>query len=295
MKTFYAILFILVFSNQIRSQSYYQSDSTSKLPVFEIVLKDGSTIKGKIIKQENGVIEVMTKNLGTLNLKQENIASMKQFDESTIPKTNDKGWLENPSPVSYFLSPSAQTLSKGQVELRNVTFVYNEFGFGLSDNFNVGLGLIPTIGLPLILTAKLSIPLANNLKLGASSTNILLLAANNSSTALGGLSNVFMTIGDRDRSVTVGTIFDHTDLNLFTRLGYNIAGNIRLSNRVSLVGECFFAPSVSNQDKITTFFVIGPKLIYRRTTVDIGMPILRVKNTIAPFILLGATFRLGKK
>jgi hypothetical protein len=294
MKTFYTILIVLFFSNLTFSQSYFQKDSTSKQPVFEIVLKDGSKINGKILKQENGVVQIMTKNLGTVELKQENITSMNQLDEGTIPTTNDKGWTENPSPVSYFVSPSAQTLSKGQIELRNIWVVYNEVMFGVSDNFNVGVGIVPTVGLPVIFSAKLSIPLADNVKLGASSTNVFILGVNSSSIRTGGIANLFMTIGDRDGSLTLGTAFGHTNFNFSSTVGYNIAGNIRLGNRVSLVGEYSFTPSAANQNE-GGVLIIGPKFIWRKITLDFGIPIVVSNGFVSSIPILGATFRLGKK
>ena len=77
-----------------------------------ISLKDGSVLKGKILELTNGKYKVETNNVGTLEIKDEDIVSIMVGDLPTPTPTNTNNNTTNTTPPSGFQSQMQQFQSQ---------------------------------------------------------------------------------------------------------------------------------------------------------------------------------------
>ena len=73
----------------------------------EIILKDGSRIRGEVVSMQNGLYQVKTESLGLIQLRSPQIESITSFDSSpsqTVNDTNSVGPTMSPSALQSIQS-----------------------------------------------------------------------------------------------------------------------------------------------------------------------------------------------
>lgn len=157
-------LSILLISCLYTQKSYAQEqrDSTS---TWEIETDDGNRYYGLIIYEDAELIILKTKTIGELKIKQSVIQSIKAID----PKLVKRGQPEVFSKVMshYLIGPSAFNLRQGESYYKNTWVLLNQVNVGITDQINVGVGIMPLILFdidvtPIWLTPKVSIPIQKN-------------------------------------------------------------------------------------------------------------------------------------
>ncbi len=126
------------------SQNYYDSTLVPKKEVF-VRLKDGTSLRGKLLSSQNRQIRLQTQNLGEITLDMERIADISEADGYT------KGgvfYFRNPFYTNYFISPTAMTLRQGEASYQNTYIFFNGVNFGVTDALTIGGGalLLPGTG-----------------------------------------------------------------------------------------------------------------------------------------------------
>jgi len=82
-----------------------------------------------------------TESLGEIRIPRMNIKSQTELKE--VKKVGSEFWLPNPQSSRYFWAPNGYGLEKGSSYYQNIWILYNQFSFGLADNFFYGAGVVP--------------------------------------------------------------------------------------------------------------------------------------------------------
>lgn len=266
--TFQALLITLItLSLQVNAQS---TQDTTNLYIIET--SDGNQFIGTVVSEDETIIELMTEKLGRLDINKADIVSIRKVTQDKIVK--GKYWPENPQSSRYFWSPNGYGIPKGEGYYQNIWILWNQASFGVTDNFSMGVGLVPLFLFgegggevsPIWVVPKFSIPVKKdkfNLGLGALAGTVGFKGNSGFGIAYG-----IGTFGSRDMNFSVG-------------LGYGYAGGTwantplvtlsfmgRAGPRGYFISENFF---ISAGDETVTLLSFGGRSFVKRVAIDYGL------------------------
>ena len=101
----------------------------------ELLLKDGTLLRGKIIEEREDLVIFETPSLGRLEIARDQI-------ERLAPHGKTAGVLNDPDQNSIMFCPTPATLPKGDAYFRDFELFLLNFGFGVTDNFDLSFGTL---------------------------------------------------------------------------------------------------------------------------------------------------------
>ena len=214
------------------------SMAAQNVQMVHIKLKNGNTIIGQQLSENDTTIVLQSEGMGKISIEKNSIKTLKKISPSAIK--NEEYWFENPNASRYLFAPSGYSLKAGEGYYQNFMLFYNSFGYGFSDRFTAGLGIIPvTFGEGLFFTfkAKYAIPLVED-KWNVG-TGFLY------SSGFGdklGIGYGVLTYGTREHNVTIGAGYGWTDGDIANRPIITISGMTRLGKKLGLVSENWLIP-----------------------------------------------------
>ncbi len=170
-----------------------------------VVLRDGTEVRGEVIRQDSAETVIMTRKLGEVRLQTRQIL---RIEESDVPVQT----YPNLFPQTMRLAPTAFQPAAGKVYFSNYAVYLSKFEYGINDNWSVGttfLSFFPT--LLFSVNTKVSLPVSNRVRLGVQaqyigsqqSDGIFSNGNRNSIAGIGYLQGI-ATIGDRQNNTTFG-------------------------------------------------------------------------------------------
>ena len=222
----FAFLFIFILTLSVKSQT------TSDTTLVNIETVDGNEFIGQIVNEDSLKIVLKTEKLGEISIFRSDIKRQKIVEVQQIK--DGKYWFPNPQSTRYFWSPNGYGLKQGEGYYQNIWVLWNQFAYGLSDNFSIGGGIIPLFlfggaPTPVFLTTKFSIPVVENkfnLGLGAIAGTVL----GEEETGFGILYGL-STFGTPDNNVTVGMGYGFAGGEWAKSTMINVNGMFRVSSR----------------------------------------------------------------
>jgi len=268
-------------------------------------LKDGSKLTGVIADKNDTVTIIETENFGKLNVQNDKIVSLKEFDDASITNVG-KIWFRNPNATRYLIGPSAIPLKKGEGYYQNIYGAINSWNIGLTKNFSMGGGLVGPLGI--YVTPKLAFKINDLVHLGVG----ILYA--NSFFPIGrqnfgfGMGYGMMTFGNHDHNLTVSGGVGFASFlgktysqNLPT---ISISGATRIARKFSIVSENWFVPFKNDVfaqgdvgDHHELFFSYAARFMGETSTFDFGFvntPALIDAGWFVGIPYLGFVIRFGK-
>jgi hypothetical protein len=271
-----------------------QSDSTK---LYRIETKDGNEFLGKILSEDEAVVNLRTESLGDITIKRTNIVKITVIEPNQI-KTGQL-WLDNPQATRYFWSPNGYGLKKGEAYYQNVWVLFNQASIGLSNNFSIGLGLIPLFlfgagTTPIWLTPKFSIPVKKD-KFNIGAGALVATVAGGAGEGIGegfGLLYGITTFGDRNKNLSVGVGYGFAGGELARNPTITVSSLIRLSRRGYFLTENYF---IGTGDEPLILLSFGGRSIINRTGLDYGLFIpTETGGSLFAIPWLGLTVPLSK-
>lgn len=201
---FLSVCFLCIGTVELSAQQ--TQDST--LYIIETV--DGNQYVGTIMSQDDQKVEFKTATLGVLNISRDQISTMELARDAFLKE--GRFTEENPFSTRYFAGPSAYSLRKGEGFYQNTWVLYNTVSFGVSDNVDIGLGMVPiflfTLGsgdgvTPIWVTSKVSVPLEKD-KVNLAVGGLYLAVLGEDTGPGGGFLYGVTTFGSRDKNVSAG-------------------------------------------------------------------------------------------
>ena len=294
LKTIYQLLFFfLVFF--CFTPSIFAQETPDEEVYVSVKMLDGNKFFGKRIALTDTHLVIETSSIGKLNLELRNIKSIKEIGAPKI--VEGEYWYETPNSTRNLFTPTGYSLEKGDAYYQNLMLVYNQFSYGFSDRFTVGVGfeiisLLVGSNSPLFtITPKYSIPLKENqwnLGVGALIVGV---PSTENFIDLGTL-YATNTFGSKDTNLSIGLGFGITDGSFSERPILNISGNARVSKRFGLLTENWILPFDGSSAGVFSF---GIRIIGERMTWDFAFLGLSDSSdfNISPIPLVGILAQIG--
>lgn len=284
-----AIIILLLFSSILSS---YGQDRADTLQVFSIETKDGNRYYGKIVSQSSDIIVLNTDSYGEIFIKRSDITKI-----SLVPsdqKHIGKFWPINTRADQYFLMSSAYNLKKGEGYYQNNWVLLNKVNYGLTNNFSIGVGIIPLFLFtteaaeysPLWISPKLTLPIKKeqfNIGVGGLFGNVGL-----QSDASFGYTYGMATIGNRDENLTIGLGYGFADGEWAELPLISLSFMSRMGKKGYIVSEIFLIPT---DGELPILLSLGGRTLTRTIGIDYGLYLLGTPDDIvtATFPWLGIT------
>ena len=292
--TFLTCILLFTFSGSV----FGQEDQPEDWVVVEMV--DGSRFVGKKLALNGETLILETLSAGKLNLPVANIKTITDINKSSIK--NGVYWPENINASRNLIGQTGYGLRKNQGYYQNYMLFFNQFNYGFSDRFSIGFGfeifsLLASASFEsdpifpgFIITPKFSIPIQeDNLNLGIGTTFVHV-PSSDSFIDLA-IVNGALTIGSRDKNLTVGVGWGYADGEFSSQPVITLAGNIRLSRRFGLLSENWIVPSAN-----VAILTLGFRVIGERITWDFAFVGATADGDggISPIPFVGVSIPLGK-
>jgi len=240
---------------------------TTQLSVVET--KDGNEFVGYIIRIEADNIVVKTQNFGEVRVLRQSVRNIRPLEKSRIVEGDY--WPESPQSVHYFFGPSGYGLRKGEGVYQNTWVFFNQVSYGVSDNFSIGVGIVPLFlfsgsSSPIWLTPKVSIPIKRDqVNLGIGGIFATVLGENT-----GSFGQVYgqLTLGSRDRNVNVGLGYGYAGNDWANTPLVSVSGIYRTGKKFALLTENYV---FDTGDRNTVLLSFGGRFIGRKISVDAGL------------------------
>jgi hypothetical protein len=282
-----AFLLLIIFTLSLYSQT------TNDTTLVNIETNDGNEFIGQIVNEDSLKIVLKTEKLGEISIFRSDIKRQEILEVQQIK--DGKYWFPNPQSTRYFWSPNGYGLKQGEGYYQNIWVLWNQFAYGLSDNFSIGGGIIPLFlfggaPTPVFLTTKFSIPVVENkfsLGLGAFAGTVL----GEEETGFGILYGL-STFGTPDNNVTIGMGYGFAGGEWAQSPMININGMFRVSSRGYFITENYY---ISAGDENVVLITLGGRWIIKKAALDYGLvlPIADIGQFVAiPW--LGFTVPFGK-
>jgi len=246
-------------------------EKRDSIPLYQVETMDGNIYNGTIISKDEQLLVLKTVNLGEIKIP---VSTIKKIEE-LIPTQIKKGevWFENPHGTRYFYLPNGYGLRKGEGYYQNAWVMFNQVSYGITNNFSLGAGLVPTFlfgdnGVPLWITPKFSFPIKKdkwNLGLGAIAFKYFTSSFNSPTV---GIVYGVSTFGPSDKNFTVGAGYAFADGEFTSRPIVSFGGTYRTGKRHYLVTEnyIFFGDGES-----LALIWFGGRFVSKHLAIDYGL------------------------
>ena len=236
------------------------------------------TFYGKLLSQNDSFLVLQTRHFDALSIPTNTISSI---SINTIHSVSATEYIvDNVHAPRYFVATNGHGLRKGEISYDNTMLFFNQFSYGLSDQFTLGAGFSSLIFVegPFAywLAPKYSIPLQKD-KIALAVGGIhgqsfgMYEEENYSFSAL--YSQV--TFGSRDANMTIGT-------GLVAARGqwqkpvFSCASSLRATRNVAILMEGY---TLKNRyGKRLTLVGMGLRLMGRRVALDAGVAASKEEN-----------------
>jgi hypothetical protein len=254
---------------------------------------DGNNFMGEIIKEDPLSIVLKTQSLGIITISRSNIRSLKEIDNSIIK--DGVLWFENPQATRYFWAPNGFGLKKGEGYYQNIYVLWNQFAYGVTDNFSIGGGVIPlflfSAGItPVFITPKFSIPIQKD-KINIGGGALIGTVLGESGTSFGIVYGL-TTFGTRDNNVSLSLGYGFAGEEWAQSPLINISGMFRLSSRFYFLTENYF---INIGGEGIGEIGLGGRWIINKAALDFifAIPVVPDMGTFIAIPLIGFTIPFG--
>jgi hypothetical protein len=208
---------------------YYKPGVTkNEKQTYSILLKDGTRLRGELIRQDSSEAIIRTENVGTITVKSEQIVRMEKIGVQA-----DGEGFPNQFPQTMRILPTAYSAEAGKLYFRNYLISLSQFEYGITDNWSVGTTVYSFLPTNLFsVNTKLSFPVGQKVRLGINAQYAAIrfprLFLNGGFAGIGYVQGL-VTTGDRQNNATYGLGWSLSN-GSFSR---NIVGSFGLVRKVS--------------------------------------------------------------
>lgn len=254
---------------------------------------DGNEFMGEIISEDTLKVILKTKKLGEIAIYKNDIKSQIKVNAQQIK--GGKLWFDNPQATRYFWAPNAYGLKKGEGYYQNIFVLWNQFAYGVTDNFSIGGGVVPLFlfggePTPIFITPKFSIPIQKDkFNIGGGALIGTILGESESSF---GIVYGLTTFGTRDNNVSLSLGYGFIGEDWAKSPLINVSGLFRLSSRFYFLTENYF---INSGGKGIGEIGLGGRWIIRKAALDftVAIPVVPDIGTFIVIPLIGFTIPFG--
>jgi len=291
-KTAVIILLLGVLFPGIVCMSQEKPDTTVTLRIETI---DGNIYIGRYVSEDSLSMVLQTESLGEIRIPQNSIKTRTLLKQ--VVKVGNDIWLPNPQSSRYFWAPNGYGLEENTSYYQNIWILYNQFSFGLTNNFSLGAGMLPLFlfaggSTPIWIVPKFSIPVEKdkfNLGTGAFLGTII-----GEDTGIFGLLYGTATIGSRDKNVSFGMAYVFADGDWLNVPVINVSSMLRTGPRGYFITENYV---ITAEGETVVLLSAGGRSIIRNVGLDYSLwiPLGFEMDTFVAIPFLGITVPIGRK
>lgn len=254
--------------------------------IVEVETRDGNVFLGTLLSETEERIVIRTDVLGELTINRADIRRITRVPATQI--RDGEVWYRSAHDTRYFFQSNAFNLRKGEGYYQNAWVLFNQVSYGLTRNFSMGAGFVPTFlfgeaSTPVWITPKLSIPLKQeSLTVGVGGIMGTLIGEGGSAGILYGN----LTVGDRNRNVTVAGGYGYAEEESGEVL-FGLSGSVRVRPKLSLMTENYVFAE-------TFISFVGFRHIGRRLAIDGALAIPEGVEVVVPWLSVTAPFMTRK-
>ncbi len=231
-------------------------------PVFRIQTFEGTILVGTIVSETETEIVFNTETFGSVSIAKRHIAKKQLMSEFNIESVSS-------IPNRYFFLNNTLGVPKGRGFFQNTWVFFNQFSYGVTDNFSIGAGLIPLFlfktPTPVWIVPSLNIPVVkDNFSIGASFL-FLFIAGEEGSL---GLLTLGGTLGNRHNSLTLTLGYGMADGEWAKKPLVSISGMLRTSKKHYILAEFY---SLSIFDENINWPILGGRFNLGSLSLDYGL------------------------
>lgn len=242
--------------------------------IVSLRLLGGGTLEGRVLARGD-TLTLRLLSGDTLRVARERIVGEETLEGSVV---DGEYWPADPNRTSLFVGPTARTLPQGRGYMASYELFFPLAGVGVTDHFTLAGG-VPLVG---ALLDQGLFYVAPKVRFPGTPAGLDL--------AVGGLAFVapedgtvgvvygVATVGDRDRSLTVGAMHGWVDDDWGEFFGM-LGGEARVARRVKLIGESYFSSEAG-------LIMAGPRFFTDRLSADLGVliPVDDGFETLLPMV-----------
>ncbi len=266
------------------------SDSTA---IYRVLTVDGNEYFGTIEEQTATFIRIRTQRLGVLTIQMNDVRVLERVQQEKMK--DGTYWHPNPQATRYFWAPNGYGLPAGQGYYQNVWVLFNQLSYGFTDNFSMGVGVMPLFlfqseASPIWFTPKVSIPISpDRVNIGAGS---LIGTIAGAESGFFGIAYGVLTLGSPDKNFNLGLGYGFADGGWADTPAITISAMIRMSRRGYFITENYFLGADGDQLLLIS---AGGRCVGESISIDFGgfVPAGESDTFILPW--LGIVVPLGKK
>jgi hypothetical protein len=251
------------------SQAHLHGQQTPEKGLVRIVMTDGNEFIGSIERETISEVVIRTDKLGLLTIQRSDIKSLSNVFSEHF--TDGEYWAPNPQSGRYFWSPTGYGLKQGEGYYQNLWVFFNQVSYGFSDNFSMGLGVMPLFllgasSVPVWITPKIQFPLEPNvLNVGGGAIIMTLLGED---ASISGILYGITTFGSRDKNLTLGLGWGFSDGEMANSPTINVSGMIRTGRRGYFLTENYL---VNFWGENILILSVGGRTLWDRFSLDYGL------------------------
>ena len=307
----FALFFLFFTLLKCFSQNPQDSVKKAEKPILLVAeLKQGSTLKGKLVERRGDTLIIDVDNLGLIKLPMNQIKNIDEAGNAPEYKIIYETGVTNKYANRTLLAPTAIDNGKGMGEYNNYYLFLNQVSGGLTNNIRLGglAVIVPEGGVLAAVTAKFSYDINDifHVSAGGLAGGVLSLSGNDNTN----LSLVYglSTLGNREKNITLGIGGMRTDGEWTTKPVVLISGMYRIARNWNLSAEfytfkrqfLFSSSSFSSSFSVsrTNTFTIGAKYFTNRVAINFGFFVLNssfIDSGIIPLPILGVSVPMDKK
>lgn len=288
-----AALFWLAASFSLSAQVSIPTDSTRQ---YTVETTDGNIFIGRIVGQTPETLVLKTDNLGEINIPKRNLRSIRAVRPDQI--VAGEYWPDNPHGTRYLFGPNGYGLRKGEGYYSNIWIFYNQFSYGFTNNFTLGVGIVPLFffggtASPAWITPKFSIPIQRNkVNLGVGGLFATVLGGGEDFRGSFGVAYGQLTIGSRDRNFNVGAGYGYAGDDWANTPTITFGGIYRTGRKFALMTENYLFDTGDDNYVLLSF---AGRFIGRSVAIDAGLIIPTATDGVVVAIpILGVNVPLGR-
>lgn len=284
------LLGLLFFSKTVA----FAQENQEETPIFLIKVVDGNEFIGQIIDEDDERLILLTEKFGEITIKKIDIQRRTLLSKKQV--VDGELWMENPQATRYFFAPNGYGIQPGESYYQNVWIFFNQFTFGVSENFSISAGLVPLFlfagaPTPIWINPKVSIPVVRDkYNIGAGALLGTVVGGGGAFGVLYGVN----TFGNKDKNITLGLGWGFSDGQIASSPTITLSGMVRTGPKGYFLTENYI---ISTGFDTFGLISLGGRRLINTVGLDYGLilPISTIGDGFFAVPWLGLTIPLGKK
>lgn len=259
---------VTVFAGKASAQ---RPDSTP--PTHLVRTRDGSTVLGRLADSTADSVRIETRG-GTLAFSRRDIVELRIVKAGTI--RNGEYWFENPNATRLFFAPTGRMLEPKEGYFSDTYLFFVNAAAGVSSRFTMGGGMsiVPSDDFSdnlFYLTPKVGLVQRDRFNLAAGALLGIVgfddTFASDATDRTFGIAYGVATIGDTERSATIGAGLPFAGGRFATAPLFMFGGETRVARRASLLTENYLVAAEGDVSGLVSY---GVRFLGERMSVDLA-------------------------